>query len=555
MLVVASEHLIAQSFSPGTAITDRPSSQRLPIPKYQPDNNQPKFTLPPAQPRHQPEQPDQQFTLVVKEFTFSGHTVFSTGKLQALAEPFLNTPITAAELEQLRRILTRLYIEHGYLNSGAILPKQVFRDGRIQFQIIEGELSGIQVSGTEWLDVDYVKNRLQLGAGPPLNSQHLHERYQLLLTDPLIERMDGRLRPGQQPGQSILDVQVVRAKPYGLSLSFDNYRPPSTGALQGQVDGWLRNLTGYGDLINLSLGHGKERFEIASGFTMPLNRYDTTFSFFYSNQQSTIQEKPLGDLDINNRFRSLEFALWHPVYRSLTQRVNLGSRLALRHIKNKLSGRRFSFSAGEEQGESKATALRFFQEFVDSRAHQVVVFRSTFSLGVSWFDATWHGDERPDSDYFAWLGQFQYVRQVLNDTAQLRFRANLQLADDPLLPQEQYAAGGVYSVRGYRENELVRDQGYNVSAEFHYPLFEHMFGVKIPGHLAVVPFTDYGAAWNRGNDNHIDHLLGMGIGLVWTHPRFNAEIYYAHDLIQASQTFEHDLQDTSVYFRISAFLL
>ena len=554
LMMLMLENVAAFDISPGSVITDRPSSERLPMPGFTPKKPPPGLTLPPAPPlKPIPEQPGET-KLVVKEFRFSGNTVFTSQELQTIAKPFLGRAIGVSDLEQLRHLLTQHYINQGYINSGALLPKQVFKDGIINFQIIEGELSEIRVSGTGWLRPDYVRDRLELGTGPPLNYLTLQDRYQLLLTDPLIERMDGRLMPGLVPGQSILDVNVIRAKPYGLSLSADNYRPPSTGAYEGRVDGWLRNITGFGDLLNLSLGFGEDRLDIDTGITMPISRYDTLLGFYYSNRRSSVLEQPLNDLDIENKFRSYEITLFQPVYRTLQQRINLGIRVAARKSSNTLLGRPFSFSLGEDNGVSKVTALRLSQEFIDSRANQVFFIRSTFSVGLNLFDATWHSDNRPDGDYLAWLGQFQYTRLILNTGAQFRFRGNVQVANDRLLPLEQYAVGGVYSVRGYRENELVRDQGYNFSVEFQYPLFSGAVAAMIPGELAIVPFFDYGAAWNKDDSDNIEHLYGIGAGLLWSHPRFSTELFYAHGLNKRTDRLENDLQDVSLYFRVTAFL-
>ncbi len=69
----------------------------------------------------------------------------------------------------------------------------------------------------------------------------------------------------------------------------------------------------------------------------------------------------------------------------------------------------------------------------------------------------------PGSEYFAWLGQAQYTYRVSNGCSQLLLRGNVQLSNAALLPLEKIAIGGVGTVRGYRENYRVRDEGYNVS--------------------------------------------------------------------------------------------
>ena len=160
LLLLMLENVAAFDISPGSVITDRPSSERLPMPGFTPKKPPPGLTLPPAPPlKPIPEQPGET-KLVVKEFRFSGNTVFTSQELQTIAKPFLGRAIGVSDLEQLRHLLTQHYISQGYINSGALLPKQVFKDGIINFQIIEGELSEIRVSGTGWLRPDYVRDRL-----------------------------------------------------------------------------------------------------------------------------------------------------------------------------------------------------------------------------------------------------------------------------------------------------------------------------------------------------------------------------------------------------------
>jgi hypothetical protein len=101
----------------------------------------------------------------------------------------------------------------------------------------------------------------------------------------------------------------------------------------------------------------------------------------------------------------------------------------------------------------------------------VIAARSTFSLGVDALGATVNGGPVPDGQYLAWLGQFQWVRRFDDRGDQFVFRTDLQLAEDPLLPLEQFAVGGASTVRGYRENQLVRDNGFVTSAELRIPTF------------------------------------------------------------------------------------
>jgi hemolysin activation/secretion protein len=60
-------------------------------------------------------------------------------------------------LEALRLDLTRLYIDHGYIISGAIIPDQTVTDGVITLHRIEGRLHDIEVAGQRWFRSGYFR--------------------------------------------------------------------------------------------------------------------------------------------------------------------------------------------------------------------------------------------------------------------------------------------------------------------------------------------------------------------------------------------------------------
>src|SRR5256884_2587908 len=95
--------------------------------------------------------------------------------------PYVNREVSSEDLEALRVALTRLYVDRGYVNSGAVLPDQTVTDGVITFAIVEGALSDVEIRGNRWFRDRYLRDRLRLAAGPPLNADALQQRLQLLL--------------------------------------------------------------------------------------------------------------------------------------------------------------------------------------------------------------------------------------------------------------------------------------------------------------------------------------------------------------------------------------
>ena len=116
--------------------------------------------------------------------------------------------------------------------------------------------------------------------------------------------------------------------------------------------------------------------------------------------------------------------------------------------------------------------------------------------------------------------------------------------------------GGRTSVRGYRENTLVRDQALLASLEFRIPLFSR----GNPGDfLHIVPFMDYGTTRNVDRPTPTPQSLwSLGLGLRWgatlmrspVNLKTYVEIFWGHQLKEIKVAGDHDLQDDGIHFQI-----
>src|SRR5262249_49863433 len=159
----------------------------------------------------------------VRKINIVGNTVFSAEELAQITAPYENRELSYEDLEALRVKLTVYYVNHGYINSGAIIPDQTLADGVVTIRIIEGDLTEINLEGNRWFRDSYIRDRLLLAAGHPFNINVMQERMQLLLQDPRFERLNADLRPGLKPGESVLNVQVEESRPYSTTMEYNNF--------------------------------------------------------------------------------------------------------------------------------------------------------------------------------------------------------------------------------------------------------------------------------------------------------------------------------------------
>ncbi len=483
---------------------------------------------------------------------FRGNTVVPTVDLDAIAAPYLRRGINAAELEELRQKLTRHYIEKGYVNSGVLLAPDG-GVGELAFNVVEGRLVGVRVAGLDRLDERYVVRRLAKDSDGPLNMEVLRERFALLLEDPLFARLNGRLTPGERPGEAFFDVDVVRATPYQLRAAVNNYRPPSIGSQTLSVNGWVRNLTGFGDQLEAGV-----QKPIESGFgtrtnlawRVPLGYYGTQMSIALDRGSSSVIEEPVNVLGISSKLRSHEAGISQSLVESLQHKFSVGVDRVQRRNDTFLMGAPFSFNPGEPNGVTKENLWRFWQDYTYRTETSVLALRSTFTWGQNNLQtvAGLPDANNPKSQFNTWLGQAQYAHKVLDNGAQFVSRATVQRTGDRLLAIDGMAIGGVNTVRGFRENQLVRDVGAVVNLEFEYPL------VRNPGNglsATVVPFYDYGRAANNGDLAATISSWGLATRVRWQ--GFSLDVVVARRLVSPPipRAAKPTLQDHGIHVQLS----
>ena len=526
----------------GSESSDRPSAN---------SPSRPEFLIPkqgfnlPALPKSTEPLVPSSGKIFIERYTFSGNTIFDGNELHELATQYENRLVRTDELEELRQNITRYYINHGYINSGAKITKGALKNGVLNFEIVEGKLDNVQVHGQEGLNEDYIKSRLHVDE--VLNVNELQEQFQLLLLDPMISKLNGNLLPSSNPNHSTLDLNVTRTRPYQLTFFTNNYRPPSIGAEAGGVSSWVRNLTGWGDLLDFTFQGSEGSLSYNGGWSVPISSYGTQAFFRFTEGDSSVIEQPTEKLDVKSLVHNLEGGISHPIIDSLQRKLTLSTSFAVRENETTLAGRPFSFIASEPTGHTQVTVIRFAQEHIERMAEQVLALRSTFSFGLNALGSTPRRNANaPSSDFFTWLGQAQYGYKVLENGAQVVMKGNTQVSNHVLLPLERMAVGGVNTVRGYRENQLVRDEGFNTSIEFHYPLFGD---ANAEHSLSLVPFMDYGGAWNQGES--ANYLHSVGLGFNWKFYQLNSEFYWAHKINSVEKTkYNNDLQDDGIHFQV-----
>jgi hemolysin activation/secretion protein len=548
-LAVAAASLGPAGAAFGQAIP-RPADDRPELPDFEPPEEEP-LLLPPLEPQTDPQQQLSVGVGVrVEGYRIVGSTVFSEEELQEAVAEWSGREIRSEDLVLVRNAITTLYVEKGYVSSGAVIPDQDFAGGIVELRVVEGRLGEIRIEGNDQFRDRYLTDRIRRGADTPLNADELARELQIVQQDPRIKRIAARLAPGEELGVSILYVEVEEAIRMTADFRAANYEPVSIGPYGGQADITFSNFTGYGDLFRV-IGTFTEGLRRVHGhYEAPFNRFDTSLSLEARYAAARVVESPFDDLDIKSRFQSYEIGLHQPLYQSPTSLVKIGLLANWRRTTTELLGERFSFpGSGADDGRTTASVIRFLLDWVRRDQTQVFAVRSQLNFGVDMLDATIHSKDRPDGEFVSWLLQLQWARRFSFLDLETVFRADLQVSNSSLLTMEQIAVGGYATVRGYRQNQVVSDQAFITSAEVRIPIWRRP---DLGGTVSLAPFVDYAYAWDHKDRllSRDKNLASVGIGLRWDAPRFfDARLYWGQNLTDTITS--GDLQDHGLQFLVT----
>lgn len=508
---------------------------------------------------------------------------FVEGEAKALVD---NNKLSRDSIHSLSDKINECYISHGYVNSGVEIYNA--SDSRrnttsgvpetatlYPLQVIEGTLNTINVR-YEWekgygddpeftlhrinspdgLNAGYVREVIRRGNEGVLNTESLHERFEVLLDDPNIRRVEGALRPGTKPGDSVLDVTVVRAKPYEWTFSLDNRISPRIGAIHGTTGVTLRNLNGWRDELHAEMGASRGLKDYDVRYSAPIPQlgdnpifYGWQVELHAGSNSSGVTEEPFEQINITGRTMDMDFGLRHRFHYDLndvdqtdlpkwfTQKrwrgtFDAGISFAHRRSSTKLDNDFFSFTPEADEGRTRITAIRPFIEFngqdlVGSNVYEVLM---RASHGIPWFGVRNSSISPPRFNavrgVFRWahrgglldelvhMGTEQQSTEQQNGNDNCRgdikkvrdlalcheisLRLSGQYAFDRQPSPEKFSVGGVSSVRGFRENTRLYDSGLAGSLEY-----------KIPLTRAFMPDVIGTPSWKRNWDEGMLTAVGF----------------------------------------------
>lgn len=488
--------------------------------------------------------------VAVSEVRIEGATVLGDAELTAIAAEYSGRTLYIEDLVDLANNITEHYVEAGFITSGAYLPDQDISDGVLTVNVVEGELSDILIESNGRYSPNYLRKLIRSEISQPFNIEDLQRALLYLERDTRIQSVKGRVRPTADRGRALLDLSVVENNPLSFVLSSNNYLSPSIGSEQLQLSVRHLNVLGIADefYLNLSKSDGFEALGIS--YSLPLQSLGIVLGAYYSSGDTIVIEEPFDQIDIRSETDTQGISVRKDfrIFNSSSFSLQLG--IEKKQSEASLLGEGFDFSLGSIDGEARASIAYAGLEFRQESRDTAWALSSSWRHGMNIWSAT-EITGKPDGQFDSLVTQLEVLRRLPGGSI-LSLRINSQLTADSLQSFERLPLGGYQSVRGYRHNQLLKDNGWDAMLDYEIPVLEQL---QDRGYtLALIPHVGLARGWDSKRFPNIDRaasLSSAGISLTISSDRnWSARLDWAHRF-ENKRKQGNQLQDDGIYLSLS----
>jgi hemolysin activation/secretion protein len=520
-------------------------------------------------------------SFAIDRFEVAGNTLLTPSQVDGVLAPFRGPGRSLGDVEKARDALQKRYEADGFLTVAVAIPQQTVESGTVRLEVLEARVGNVEVrnAGVHWVSDARVRSEVpHITPGAILRQEDLAEDM-----ESANRSADARVRPqleaGKRPGEVDVGLIVDDRIPLHGSLDFNNQYTPGSPNTRMDASASYSNLWGLGHEIGAHYQFVPRTGEFdqvqiwAGTYRMPMPWSDRQQLFgYYAKSDTTNASAAGGGIGILGKGENYglrytvdlpRVAGWREFSHALTFGVDH------KNVENTVS----------ESNANIVTPIKYLpflvawsgtlaREQTISTAHLGLAFnfagligggtKTDFQINRGGIDPT----SPVNGDYHIVTLALQHtvrmpaVLQTLAaghfvdlpkpegsffDDWTLDLSARGQVADQPLIATEQFAAGGVDSVRGYLQSEKFGDDAYDLQFTLASPFYRNFLGGRFGERVQLLAFWDNANLWllNDPSQPHTirSRLEGAGFGIrAGLFEHVNAEFLLGWPLIETENS-------------------
>ncbi len=462
-------------------------------------------------------QPAASFDLL--ELRVKGNTLLDKKQLERTIYPFLGPKKSIDNVDLARSALEELYRSKGYQTVSVDIPEQDVKNGIVYLQVVEGKVSRLRVKEARYFSLDKIKAGVpELAEGSVPHFPTMQKQLSELGGQSVDRKVQPVLRAGDTPGTLEVDLKVKDELPLHGRVELNGRNVYGTSRLRLvsslHYDNLWQAMHSASLMYQVSPENSAEVNVWAGTYALPVFSTDMRLALYGVNSSSSSNVANVGGSTIIGSGSIFGARLVKPLaplanyFHSATLGVDYKD---FREELNQLAPGGFK---------TPIKYLPFLTQYSGSFRSEKSL--TSFDLGLH-FSVRGLGNDQNQFENKRFMAKSNYFYL----TSDLKFNYDLplgmqfkshftgQVADSPLISNEQFSLGGEQSVRGYYETMALADDGLFGSLELYSP---HLGLVDWDylNNFKLLAFVDAGQGWIQnplpGQVNNYK-LSSGGVGL------------------------------------------
>jgi len=492
----------------------------------------------------------------IRTFELSGNSLFPVEKLQEIVKPFTGSAKTAADVEKARDALEKFYHDAGYPAVLVNIPEQTIKSGIVKLQMIESRIGRVKISGNRYFTSEKMMSDLRsFNPGEILYLPKVQQEIGRLNRNQDF-KVEPVMSPGKEPGTIDVELKVDDRFPLHGSLELNNRCSHDTEQLR--LNGMIRYDNLWQKEHSLTLQYqtapqkSNEVEAVSASYILPAPWEDDHQWVLYGIWSDS--NVAFGDdfqmVGKGNIFGT-RYVIPLPPYKLYAHNFTFG--LDYKSFKT-------SLNMGGSGTEINTPVTYMPLSFSYSSVLQDGEGMTQFSAGLNLSFRGLVSDQR-EFDTNSYKGRANYLyftagiqrNQKLPLGMGLLIKVDGLIADQSLIANEQYVAGGMESVRGYKESEATGDEAVHSTVELSFPDLLSKFGIG--KQLQTTPYLFYDIALLSVTDpapgqERSFRLEGAGAGLRGSLTKYLE--YEADWAVALDETDRVQRNSNRFYFKLKA---
>lgn len=442
--------------------------------------------------------PGEVITFELKKIVTDASAVLTDAELDAIIKPYEGKQVQLNDIYAIVDKINALYNDKGYVTCRAFLPPQTITDGTVKLLLVEGRTGSTIVNNNKYTKTKYITNRMHLAKGEIANIKQLNKDL-LLFNATNSTQLRIMMKAGAEPGTTDYEITAYEPMRDTWTIFEDNAGSDTSGEYRTGLFFNTKSLSGHCDALSLGtvISEGTKAANVM--YSRSLGRSGTKMNLVYSTNAVEVVKGDYEDM-IKGHANSYAIGFTQPIVVNETTRTELSLDYNRQNSKTDFmpAGTRFNIVDDSVQDFSLGFAMTNYG------ASHVFYQKHSYVRGYS--------ESAPDmsaqnSQNFGFY-KFNAMYQKLYKAGQMwSLRADAQWSgSEGMVSSRQFYMGGMYSVRGYKENYLGGDGGFTFSAEYAVPV--------INKNTSAFTFFDYGHVYGNGqSDDQHNVLSSVGLGI------------------------------------------